>query len=850
MALATGQINIQNINETIQITLSKDNHVFAGSATAALAGTADVTIKAFRGTTQVDFTIQSITPTMPTGLSWAEQTRVGLDRIVRFTASTGLVQPSGSFIVTLRVNGVDYIKVFSYAIAFVGTNGTNGTAGKGISSTVVTYQAGTSGTVAPTGTWTAGVPAVSASQYLWTKIYMTYTDATNTTSYAVGLMGAAARTYFIESDVSAVIEKEGGSDPITFTSFYKDGAAYSKQVYPRYWKVETTVNGTTWTTLSSLTASTASTFTTPTIPFETSKVKATLYYDPALTVIHDSVTLMVVRNGAPGKIGPEGPAGKGAITMLLSNPVHIVPATYGGDATSFGDASCGVSIREGLDDVTSSWTITATPSTGVDGLYGSNRYTVTDLTVDYGYVDFLATRIGYPNMTGRFSLTLSKAGQPGEAAPVANIMPSSLLFKSMDGGGVFLPTDITLVPQIQEAVFEKWEYSLADNLTWSTAETGTFGMTIDPVTKNLTLSNISSLFTSSNSTITFKLKTTTTNIYDVITIAKLVDVLELEVGGRNLLLLSNVPKSSTSYIVGQYTLTEDWKTDSLYTISIKGTLINGQKFEIKRDGDTADIGLAQEVSAGVYTLTFKAPALTTPGNRGLTIRNYPSGETTATIEWIKLEKGRVNTDYTESPEDVDSRIASKMENNANAIIAAISDGGKNDIFYIEPVTNKIYLKATAIQTAGLKADYITAGMLKSVNGQTYIDLDTGDFSLGDGAISFVGNVFTIDLAKTSLKDAFDEKANKGDLETISQYLTFDEVNGLTIGQKDLDGNISSTNVNINSSALNFNDGGKAVATITNQQMSIKSVDIEDTLIIGVHQIAKYDAEITLITWVG
>lgn len=68
-----------------------------------------------------------------------------------------------------------------------GTNGTNGSAGRGIKSTAITYQAGSSGTTAPTGTWQATVPATSASSpYLWTRTIITYTDDTTSTSYAVG----------------------------------------------------------------------------------------------------------------------------------------------------------------------------------------------------------------------------------------------------------------------------------------------------------------------------------------------------------------------------------------------------------------------------------------------------------------------------------------------------------------------------------------------------------------------------------------------------------------------------------------------------------------------------------------
>lgn len=70
-----------------------------------------------------------------------------------------------------------------------GKDGATGADGKGIKSTVITYQASTSGTVIPTGTWQTSIPTVSAGQYLWTRTVITYTDDSKSTSYSVGRMG-------------------------------------------------------------------------------------------------------------------------------------------------------------------------------------------------------------------------------------------------------------------------------------------------------------------------------------------------------------------------------------------------------------------------------------------------------------------------------------------------------------------------------------------------------------------------------------------------------------------------------------------------------------------------------------
>lgn len=121
--------------------------------------------------------------------------------VITYQASTsGTVIPTGTWQTSIpTVSAGQYLwtrtvitytddsKSTSYSVGRMGTNGTNGSAGRGIKSTAITYQAGSSGTTAPTGTWQTTVPATSASSpYLWTRTIITYTDDTTSTSYAVG----------------------------------------------------------------------------------------------------------------------------------------------------------------------------------------------------------------------------------------------------------------------------------------------------------------------------------------------------------------------------------------------------------------------------------------------------------------------------------------------------------------------------------------------------------------------------------------------------------------------------------------------------------------------------------------
>ena len=75
-----------------------------------------------------------------------------------------------------------------------GDKGATGAAGKGVKSTEIAYQASTSGTTIPTGTWSASIPTVSAGSFLWTRTIITYTDNSKSTSYSIGKMGNTGAT--------------------------------------------------------------------------------------------------------------------------------------------------------------------------------------------------------------------------------------------------------------------------------------------------------------------------------------------------------------------------------------------------------------------------------------------------------------------------------------------------------------------------------------------------------------------------------------------------------------------------------------------------------------------------------
>lgn len=132
----------------------------------------------------------------------------------------------------------------------------------------------------------------------------------------------------------------------------------------------------------------------------------------------------------------------------------------------------------------------------------------------------------------------------------------------------------------------------------------------------------------------------------------------LSFGGRNLLLDSKVQANTTSYLVRQYILSEDFITGQQYTFVIKGSVPDGQRFGIWQNGGNTSRGYATEIySDGVTYVTFTAAATTAGNERRLSLYNFPSNTTRATVEWVALYKGNKPFDWTPAPEDVDGAIS-------------------------------------------------------------------------------------------------------------------------------------------------------------------------------------------------
>lgn len=133
--------------------------------------------------------------------------------------------PYGQFLWTKTVvNYSDGKSTEAYSVSYKATNGTNGTS-VSITSTSVTYQASTSGTATPTGTWSPTVPDIQNGQYLWTKTVVTYSNGQHTESFSVsykGTNGKDAITMAITSSGGTIFKNTAIATTLT-AHVYKGG---------------------------------------------------------------------------------------------------------------------------------------------------------------------------------------------------------------------------------------------------------------------------------------------------------------------------------------------------------------------------------------------------------------------------------------------------------------------------------------------------------------------------------------------------------------------------------------------------------------------------------------------------
>ena len=110
------------------VLLTNESHAFAGSVSAALAGSTSCAVTAYKGATQVAATIGSISG-LPASMTASIANNGTTKATITFTVTTSMTTTSGTVNIPVTVDGKSFTRVFSYSIAFKGATGAQGAKG-------------------------------------------------------------------------------------------------------------------------------------------------------------------------------------------------------------------------------------------------------------------------------------------------------------------------------------------------------------------------------------------------------------------------------------------------------------------------------------------------------------------------------------------------------------------------------------------------------------------------------------------------------------------------------------------------------------------------------------------------
>lgn len=519
------------------------------------------------------------------------------------TSTSGTTAPTGTWVTTVpTVNNGQYLwtkttvqysdgnKTEAYSVSYKGTNGTNGTSVT-VSKTEVTYQVSTSGTTAPTGTWSTTMPSCDQGQYLWTKTYVKYSDGKDTTSYSVSYKGVDGEKFAFNmlretNQGSKHWVNMGASGKYSVESITTEDSINAvklictEPIASNEWQF---CDFSDYEMLKSLKASTT----------------YTLSYD--IKTNRSGKILHNIKTGGGQKVF----FANDIACKVLGNETweHVslkmtsgttLPNLDGQVIYMFGDAlsKVGYSIiknlklTEGIIDTpwaphpedlegrgvseTVQYYLATSQASGVTSSTSgwSTDITTQKLTADKKYLwncyqtkysDGTSEPISTPKVIGVY-------GDKGQNAKNLTITPSSQYFKSTDGGKTFTPDTIIIKPTIQgEINFGKWQYSIDGGVSFADVMSGQKGLMIS--NNVLTVSKDSSLYSDAVTMVTFRAVASDSSFYDTCSIAKIYDVSDIG-DGRNLLWNSNFAKTDETINTSTYTTWGLILRGSTYTATI------------------------------------------------------------------------------------------------------------------------------------------------------------------------------------------------------------------------------------------------------------------------------------------
>lgn len=279
----------------------------------------------------------------------------------------------------------------------------------------------------------------------------------------------------------------------------------------------------------------------------------------------------------------------------------------------------------------------------------------------------------------------------------------------------------------------------------------------------------------------------------------------LQIGGRNLILKSNIEHTNSEYLTCRYYLSENLKKGETYTLQLWG------KLGAKKDYFGLWLQLGNNAIGAVLRKgnTYGSLTFTCPNSTNLTTLNCidiyaveGSNTDTSTITKIKLEIGNKATDWTPAPEDVDEAInterterQSAIETKANEITSKVSET------YVSNSALNHYKEEVSTQFSQTKSDFTW----------------TINKSAEDTKNELNGQINSVNGRLDGLKQTTDN---------VNSYMSFDN-DALTLGKSD-----SAFKTKITNQEWSIQKNGAKVTYINDQTMYITDGQFTQSLKVG------------------
>lgn len=201
--LADAKLNLETVTGRVDATegeITKAQTRLTNAESAVKKAQTDATTAQSNAQTAID-NAKTAQSTADTAKANAEQAQKDLNALTNRVTKTETAIKQNADKITLQAKSVTEIKGIASSAnsnASSALNKANNLTdransgefdGRGVASTTVEYQASSSGTTVPTGTWSPTIPTVAQGSYLWTKTTTNYTSGTPTVGYSVARMG-------------------------------------------------------------------------------------------------------------------------------------------------------------------------------------------------------------------------------------------------------------------------------------------------------------------------------------------------------------------------------------------------------------------------------------------------------------------------------------------------------------------------------------------------------------------------------------------------------------------------------------------------------------------------------------